>query len=174
MRFLLFLLLLFFPNIAFADSDILLLDLKSGQVKIELYSQKAPNHVTRIKTLANSGFYDGVVFHRVIDGFMAQTGDPTGTGRGGSTKPNLKAEFNNLPFQRGTLGMARAGDPDSANSQFFICLAPASHLNGQYTVFGKVFEGMEHVDKIKKGDSAANGIVHNPDKIIKIRTKNNY
>jgi peptidylprolyl isomerase len=146
----------------------LYLDLKDGRVVIELRPDLAPKHVARIKELARKGFYDGVVFHRVIDGFMAQGGDPTGTGSGGSGV-KLPAEFSREPFVRGTVGMARAANPDSADSQFFICFAPASFLNGQYTVFGQVVSGMEYVDKIKRGDAAANGIVSNPDKIIRMR-----
>ncbi len=151
-------------------SDTLYLDLKDGRVEIRLRPDLAPNHVERIKTLANNGFYDGVVFHRVIDGFMAQTGDPTGTGRGGSELPDLRAEFTNTPFARGVLGMARSQSPDSANSQFFIMFAQGDFLNGQYTVFGEVTKGMERIDAIKKGDKARNGQVDNPDKIIRMRT----
>ena len=161
---------------AFAASkaNTLLLDTKSGQVTIELLPEKAPNHVKRIKSLANSKFYDGLKFHRVIPGFMAQTGDPRGDGTGGSDLPDLKAEFNNVSFERGTLGMARAQNPDSANSQFFIMFDSASHLNGQYTVFGRVTGGMEHVDKIKKGSQSNNGTVSNPDTIVKMRTADKY
>jgi len=148
----------------------LVVELKDGPVEIELYPDAAPNHVERITTLANEGFYDGLKFHRVIEGFMAQTGDPTGTGTSGSDKPDLKAEFNDKAFERGVLGMARAQSPDSANSQFFIMFAPAPHLNGQYTAFGKVTSGMEAVDKIKRG-AGGNGAVDNPDVMIKVRTK---
>ena len=149
--------------------DRLTLSLSSGgDVVIKLRPDLAPKHVARIKELARKGFYDGIVFHRVIDGFMAQGGDPTGTGSGGSGV-KLPAEFSKEPFVRGTVGMARAANPDSADSQFFICFAPAPFLNGQYTVFGQVVSGMEYVDKIKKGDAGANGIVSNPDKIIKMR-----
>ena len=144
--------------------------MKDGRVEIELLPDLAPKHVERIKTLANQGFYDNIVFHRVIDGFMAQTGDPTGTGRGGSDLPDLPAEFSPEPFERGVLGMARSQSPDSANSQFFIMFAPGDFLNGKYTVFGRVKSGMEHVDAIKKGDQALNGQVTDPDKIIKMRT----
>ncbi len=144
------------------------LDLKDGRVVIELRPDLAPNHVARIKELTRQGFYDGVVFHRVMDGFMAQTGDPTGTGMGGSGK-KLKAEFSSAPHIRGTLSMARANDPDSADSQFFICFAPAQFLDRQYTVWGRVVEGMEFVDMIKKGDHSRNGQVTNPDKIIKMQ-----
>ena len=146
----------------------LYLDLKDGRVVIELRPDLAPNHVARIKELTREGFYDGVVFHRVIDGFMAQTGDPTGTGMGGSGK-KLKAEFNKQPHVRGTLSMARAQDPNSADSQFFICFADSSFLNGQYTVWGQVTEGMEFVDMIKKGASNRNGQVTDPDKIVKMQ-----
>ena len=157
----------------------MLLKLKNGNVEIELYSEIAPNHVKRFKELANAGKYDGVVFHRVIDGFMAQTGDVQfgnssndqfdlrRAGMGGSDLPDLKEEFNDLPHVRGTLSMARTSNPNSANSQFFICFNnEASYLDRQYTVFGKVIEGMEFVDKIKKGDSDNNGSVSDPDKII--------
>ncbi|MEC9343827.1 MAG: peptidylprolyl isomerase [Pseudomonadota bacterium] len=154
-----------------ADNDIVYLDTKDGRITIRLRPDLAPNHVARIKTLVKQGFYDGIVFHRVIDGFMAQTGDPTGTGRGGSDLPDLEAEFSAVPFTRGILGMARAQSPDSANSQFFIRFAEGDFLNGKYTVFGEVVDGMYVVDKIRKGDSDANGMVENPDKIIKMRLK---
>lgn len=147
----------------------LILQLKDGNVIIELYADKAPNHVARIKELAREGFYDGIVFHRVISGFMAQTGDPTGTGMGGSKLPNLKAEFNDVKHVKGIMSMARSADPDSANSQFFIMLADSSHLDGQYTAFGKVIEGMDLVDNIKKGSSSDNGKVTSPDKIISMK-----
>jgi peptidylprolyl isomerase len=140
------------------------MDLESGRVVIELRPDLAPKHVARIKELVREGFYDGVVFHRVIPGFMAQTGDPTGTGRGGSDKPDLPAEFSSEPFERGTLGMARTMDPNSANSQFFINYARTSHLDGQYTVWGEVVEGMEYVDQIAKGEPP-----RNPDKIVKMQ-----
>ena len=146
----------------------LYLDLKDGRVVIELLPQAAPKHVARIKELVRQGFYDGIVFHRVIDGFMAQTGDPTGTGMGGSGK-KLPAEFNAFPHVRGTVSMARAMDPNSADSQFFICFADARFLDGQYTVWGKVASGMEFVDKIKKGDERQNGTVSNPDRIIRMQ-----
>jgi peptidylprolyl isomerase len=145
----------------------LYLDLKDGRVIIELLPKVAPKHVARIKELVRQGFYDGIVFHRVIDGFMAQTGDPLGTGMGGSGK-KLAAEFNSEPHVRGTVSMARAMDPNSADSQFFICFADARFLDRQYTVWGKVVSGMEFVDKIKKGDSNRNGVVSNPDKIVKM------
>jgi peptidylprolyl isomerase len=149
-------------------SDKIHLQLKDGLVVIELRPDLAPKHVERIKELANAGFYDGIVFHRVIPGFMAQTGDPTGTGMGKSDKPNLKAEFSNENHVRGTLSMARSAAPDSANSQFFICFADSPWLNKQYSVFGKVVSGMEHVDAIKKGSERDNGSVTDPDKIIKM------
>ncbi len=145
------------------------LDTKDGRITILLRPDLAPKTVAQIKTLTKRGFYNGIVFHRVIDGFMAQTGDPTGTGTGGSDLPNVPAEFSNAPFKRGTLGMARADDPNSANSQFFICLADSDFLNGQYTVFGQVVSGMDVVDKIKKGNKDENGMVTNPDKIVKMQ-----
>lgn len=151
------------------DSDnVLFIDTKYGRVIIELFPQLAPKHVERIKTLARRGFYDGVVFHRVIDGFMAQTGDPTGTGTGGSDLTDLKAEFSDEPHVRGTVSMARAANPNSANSQFFIVTKDSRFLDGQYTVFGRVVEGMEFVDKLQKG-FGPNGMVQNPDKMIKVR-----
>lgn len=146
----------------------LALQLKDGTVLIEMFPDVAPNHVARIKELVRQGFYDGIKFHRVIDGFMAQTGDPTGTGRGGSGK-NLKAEFNHKHHGRGTVSMARAVSPDSADSQFFICFADAGFLDGQYTVWGQVISGMEYVDHIKKGNQNDNGTVDNPDKIISMK-----
>ena len=146
-------------------SNTIIMKLKSGPVKIELRPDLAPNHVARITELTKGGFYDGIVFHRVIPGFMAQTGDPTGTGTGGSKKPNLKAEFSRERHVRGTCSMARSGSPDSANSQFFICFDDAPWLDGNYTVWGKVVEGMEHIDAVKKGDNSS-GTVVNPDKII--------
>lgn len=142
----------------------LLLKLKDGDVVIEMFPEDAPNHVARIKELVRSGFYNGLKFHRVIDGFMAQTGCPYGTGTGGSGK-KLKAEFNRKPHIRGTVSMARAMSPDSADSQFFICFNDCSWLNGQYTVWGEVTSGMEHVDAIKKG-AGGNGEVSDPDEII--------
>ena len=142
----------------------LVLKLKDGDVVIEMYPDAAPNHVKRIKELVRSGFYNGLKFHRVIEGFMAQTGCPLGTGTGGSGK-KLKAEFNRIPHKRGTVSMARAMDVDSADSQFFICFADCPWLNGQYTVWGEVTSGMEYVDAIKKG-SGANGMVAEPDEII--------
>ena len=145
------------------------LDTKDGRITIRLRPDLAPRHVAQIKTLVKQHFYDGIVFHRVIGGFMAQTGDPTGTGTGKSSLPNLKAEFSDTPFKRGTVGMARSNDPDSANSQFFICFDDASSLNGKYTVIGEVASGMDVVDKIKKGSTSANGSVTNPDKIVKMR-----
>jgi len=148
--------------------NLLTINTKDGKIVIELLPNIAPKHVERMKTLANKGFYDNVVFHRVIDGFMAQTGDPTGTGTGGSDLPDLKAEFSDEPHIRGAVSMARAASPNSANSQFFIVLKDSRFLDGQYSVFGRVIEGMEVVDKIKKGDGA-NGMVRNPDKMIKVR-----
>ena len=160
----------------------MILKLKTGDVKIELFSDVAPKHVERIKKLANDGLYDNVVFHRVIDGFMAQTGDVKfgnssskdfdlrRAGTGGSDLPDLPAEFNDLPHEKGTLSMARSSDPNSANSQFFICFQAAPFLDRNYTVFGKVIEGMEHVDKIKRGDSNNNGSVTDPDKIISFKS----
>ena len=178
-------LILFFliTNQSIAEENIMILKLKDGEVKIELYEDVAPNHVQRIKDLANSGKYDNVVFHRVIDGFMAQTGDVKfgnsdskefdlrRAGMGGSDLPDLKQEFNSLPHDRGTLSMARSSDPNSANSQFFICFQPAPFLDRQYTVFGKVIEGMEYVDKIKRGDQNNNGAVTDPDKIISFNSQ---
>ena len=150
----------------------LVLDLKDGPVTIHLLPDVAPRHVERIKTLARRGFYDGTPFHRVIEGFMAQGGDPTGTGQGGSDLPNLPAEFTNrYRFIRGVCGMARTSDPNSANSQFFIMLAPNSGLDGQYTIWGRVVSGMEAVDKIKRG-SGPNGMVQGPDKLLRARITN--
>ena len=146
----------------------LYLDVPAGRVVIELRPDIAPNHVTQIKTLVRRGFYDGTPFHRVIEGFMAQGGDPTGTGTGGSDLDDIRAEFTNqVKFVRGTCGMARSASPHSANSQFFIMFEPAPHLNGQYTIWGQVVEGMEHVDAIKRG-SGGSGSVSNPDKIVKV------
>jgi peptidylprolyl isomerase len=142
---------------------------KDGKIVIQLRPDLAPNHVKQIETLTKQKFYDGIVFHRVIGGFMAQTGDPTGTGGGKSSLPDLKAEFSSEPFTRGTVGMARSSSPDSANSQFFICFADASSLNNQYTVVGQVISGMNVVDKIKKGSQSDNGAVTNPDKIITMK-----
>ena len=165
-----------------AEENMMILKLKDGDVKIELFEDKAPNHVKRIKELADKGLYDNVVFHRVIDGFMAQTGDVKfgnsssndfdlgRAGMGGSDLPDLKQEFSKLPHDRGTLSMARSSDPNSANSQFFICFKPAPFLDNQYTVFGKVVEGMEYVDKIKRGDESNNGSVSDPDKIISFKS----
>jgi len=141
--------------------------LKDGNVIIDLAPDLAPKHVARIKELARDGFYDNIVFHRVIDGFMAQTGDPTGTGTGGSGQ-NLDAEFSDASFDRGTVGMARSSNPNSADSQFFICLDPAPHLNGQYTVIGQVIEGMDYVDMIKKG-APGSGQVDNPDTMLSMK-----
>ena len=179
----LILIFLFISSNLSAEENTMILKLKDGEVKIELFPDEAPRHVKRIKELANSGKYNGVVFHRVIDGFMAQTGDVqfgnseskefnlSRAGMGGSDLPDLKAEFNNLPHERGTLSMARSQNPDSANSQFFICFQPAPFLDRQYTVFGKVISGMEFVDKIKRGDSNNNGAVTDPDKIISFKSE---
>ena len=142
----------------------LIMDTTKGKVVIQLLPDVAPKHVARIKELAREKFYDGVVFHRVIEGFMAQGGDPTGTGMGGSPKPNLPAEFNNVPHVRGTCSMARSQNPNSANSQFFICFDDAPFLNRQYTVWGQVIEGMENVDQIKRGEP-----VQDPDKIVSLK-----
>ena len=174
--------LLIITNQSISEENLMILKLKDGDVKIELFPDVAPNHVKRIKELADSGKYDNVVFHRVIDGFMAQTGDvqfgnsESGNfdlrraGMGGSNLPDLNQEFSNLPHDRGTLSMARSSDPNSANSQFFICFKPAPFLDNQYTVFGKVIEGMEFVDKIKRGDESNNGSVSDPDKIISFKS----
>ena len=173
---------LLITNQAISEENLMILKLKDGDVKIELFEDVAPNHVKRIKDLANAGKYNNVVFHRVIDGFMAQTGDVKfgnsdnadfdlrRAGMGGSDMPDLKQEFNSLPHDRGTLSMARSSDPDSANSQFFICFKPAPFLDRQYTVFGKVIEGMEIIDKIKRGDENNNGAVSDPDKIISFKS----
>lgn len=149
---------------AASKENTLYLQLKTGRVTISLRPDIAPKHVARIKKLAREGFYDGIVFHRVIKGFMAQSGDPTGTGTGGSKYPDLKAEFSSTPYVRGTLGMARSNSPDSANSQFFITFHSAEFLDGKYTVWGKVTGGMEHVDAIKRGEPP-----NNPDKIIRMQ-----
>ena len=171
-----------FINQTCAKEDIMILKLKDGNVVIELFNDIAPNHVQRFKKLSAEKKYDGVVFHRVIDGFMAQTGDVEfgnsaldsfdlqRAGTGGSEYPDLKSEFSDIPHERGTLSMARSSDPNSANSQFFICLKAASHLDRQYTVFGKVVQGMEFVDLIKKGEGS-NGKVSKPDKIIRLTAK---
>jgi len=160
----------------------MIMKLKDGDVELELYSDVAPNHVDRFKNLAKKGLYDGVVFHRVIDGFMAQTGDVkfgnsnskdfdlSLAGTGGSDMPDLKSEFSDIPHDRGVLSAARSADPNSANSQFFICFESAPHLDRQYTVFGKVIKGMDLIDKIKKGEGP-NGSVQNPDKIISLKLK---
>ena len=150
----------------------LILDLKNGPVVVKLRPDLAPNHVARVTELANKGFYDGVVFHRVIPGFMAQTGDPTGTGSGGSDLPDLKAEFSDAKHKRGTVSAARTSNPDSANSQFFICFEDAPWLDRQYSVWGEVTDGMQHVDAIKKGGEHNNGAISGePDKIIKARVE---
>ena len=151
-------------------AEYLILELKDGPVKIKLRSDLAPGHVERVKTLAGQGFYDGVVFHRVIPGFMAQTGDPTGTGSGGSDLPDLKAEFSNEKHTRGTVSAARTQNPNSANSQFYICFDDAPWLDRQYSVWGQVVEGMDVADKIKKGGEHNNGAISGePDKILKAR-----
>jgi len=177
-----FILFFLFTNQLIAQENIMILKLKDGDVKIQLFDDVAPNHVKRIKELADNGKYNNVVFHRVIDGFMAQTGDVKfgnseskdfdlrRAGMGGSDMPDLKQEFSSLPHDRGTLSMARSSDPDSANSQFFICFKPAPFLDRQYTVFGKVLEGMEFVDKIKRGDDSNNGSVSDPDMIISFKS----
>ena len=169
-------------NQSISEENIMILKLKDGEVKIELFNDVAPNHVKRIKELANSGKYNNVVFHRVIDGFMAQTGDVKFgnseskdfnlrmAGMGGSDLPDLEQEFNSIPHERGTLSMARSSDPNSANSQFFICFKAAPFLDRQYTVFGKVISGMDLVDKIKRGDENNNGAVSDPDKIISFKS----
>lgn len=146
----------------------LYIDLEGGRVTIEMLPEVAPNHVARIKELARAGFYDGIVFHRVIDGFMAQTGDPTGTGTGSSELPDLEAEFSDVNHGRGAVSMARAQNPNSANSQFFIVFDDASFLDGQYTVWGQVTDGMEHVDAIKRGEGSS-GAVRDPDRMIKVQ-----
>jgi cyclophilin family peptidyl-prolyl cis-trans isomerase len=173
---------LIFNNNLIAMENVMILKLKDGDVEIKLFPEAAPNHVERIKKLANNGSYDSVVFHRVIDGFMAQTGDVQFgnssssnfdlnlAGTGGSNLPDLNAEFNDIPHEKGTLSMARSSDPNSANSQFFICLDNAPHLDRNYTVFGKVIKGMEFVENIKRG-SGPNGSVSDPDKIITFKSK---
>jgi len=158
------------PAAALDPENTLVMELESGKVLIELLPSVAPKHVEQVKTLARQGFYDGLVFHRVIDGFMAQTGDPTGTGRGDSSLPDLPAEFSAEPHTRGAVGMARTSDPNSANSQWFICFADCTFLNGQYTLFGRVVEGMEHVDQIKKAPpNRQSGMVDDPDRIVTLR-----
>ena len=171
-----------FTNDLIAENNIMILKLKDGNVEIELFEDIAPNHVKRFKQLSSEKLYDGVVFHRVIDGFMAQTGDVQHgnsnlesfdlkmAGTGGSKYPDLKAEFSDIPHERGTLSMARSSNPDSANSQFFICFVPTPHLDRNYTVFGKVISGMEFVDLIKKGEGS-DGRVNDPDKIISLSIK---
>ena len=144
------------------------LETKDGKVTIELRPEIAPKHVKQLRTLISQGFYDGLKFHRVIDGFMVQTGDPKGNGTGGSSLPNIPAEFSSAPFKRGTVGMARSGDPNSANSQFFICLGDSEFLNNNYTVVGVVTSGMDVIDKIKKGSKSNNGSVQDPDRIVKM------
>ncbi len=184
MKKFIYLFIIFFSliNTNIMAENIMILKLKYGQVEIELYPDKAPNHVKRFKELSDSGKYDGVVFHRVIDGFMAQTGDVkfgnsnspnfnlSLAGTGGSDFPNLKAEFSDIAHTRGVISAARSADPNSANSQFFICFDSAPHLDRQYSAFGKVIKGMEFVDMIKKGDPNT-GAVSNPDKIISLKSK---
>ena len=181
-RFFFFLIFTIFIKHSYAMENTMILKLKNGDVVIELFKDIAPNHVKRFQILSKEKKYNGVVFHRVIDGFMAQTGDVQfgnsnlqsydlkRAGTGGSKYPDLKAEFSELPHERGTLSMARSADPDSANSQFFICFKAASHLDRQYTIFGKVVEGMEFIDLIKKGQGS-NGEVPEPDKIISLSAK---
>ena len=178
-KILFFFIFTLFINQSYAKENIMILNLKNGNVVVELFDDIAPNHVKRFKQLAEEKKYDGVVFHRVIDGFMAQTGDVQfgnstsegfdirRAGTGESKYPDLKAEFSDIPHDRGTLSMARSSDPNSANSQFFICLKSAPHLDRQYTAFGKVIKGMEFVDLIKRGEDS-NGQVKNPDKIIRL------
>jgi len=175
---------IFFTNNIQAEENIMILKLKNGDVIIELYPDIAPNHVKRFKLLAEEKKYDGVVFHRVIDGFMAQTGDVQFgnsnsekynlklAGTGGSEYPDLKAEFSNIPHERGILSMARSSDPNSANSQFFICFDKAAHLDRSYTVFGKVIKGMEFVDLIKRGEGQGGSVI-DPDKIISLSAPSN-
>ena len=184
MRKIIYLFIVFFSLVTtnVMAKNIMILKLSYGEVEIELYPEKAPNHVERFKKLAEEGKYNGVVFHRVIDGFMAQTGDVkfgntnspefnlSLAGTGGSDLPNLKAEFTDIAHTRGILSAARSADPDSANSQFFICFESAPHLDRQYSAFGKVIKGMEFIDQIKKGDPNS-GAVSNPDKIISIKAK---
>jgi len=182
MKYLLSIFFLFLiTNQVIAKENIMILKLKNGNVKIEMFPDVAPKHVERIKTLANEGKYDNVVFHRVIEGFMAQTGDVqygnsssdkfdlNRAGTGGSTLPDLPAEFSDIPHEKGVLSMARSSDPNSGNSQFFICFESAPHLDRNYTVFGKVVEGIEFVDMIKRGEGS-NGAVSNPDKIISFKS----
>ena len=185
MKKVIYLFILFFSLLTtniFAQNNLMILKLTYGDVEIELYPEKAPNHVKRFKELADGGKYDGVVFHRVIDGFMAQTGDVkfgntnspdynlSLAGTGGSNLPNVKAEFTDIAHTRGTLSAARSADPDSANSQFFICFDSAPHLDRQYSAFGKVIKGMEFIDMIKKGNPSS-GSVQDPDKIISLKSK---
>ena len=179
--FIVLLFFIFYINKLYSE-ETMIMKLKDGEVVLELYADVAPNHVERFKDLAKQGLYDGVVFHRVIDGFMAQSGDVkfgnsksksfnlSLAGTGGSDMPDLKAEFSDIPHVRGVLSAARSADPNSANSQFFICFQSAPHLDRQYTVFGKVIKGMEFIDKIKKG-AGPNGSVESPDKIISLKLK---
>ena len=181
-KFIIFFVLVFLFINNLNSEEVMIMKLKNGDVQIELYPQIAPNHVKRFKDLSAKGLYDGVVFHRVIEGFMAQSGDVKFgnsnskefnldlAGTGGSNLPDLEAEFSDTPHERGTLSAARSANPNSANSQFFICFQPAPHLDRQYSVFGKVIKGMELIDQIKKGDGP-NGSVKNPDKIISLKLK---
>ncbi len=155
-----------FTSMPAQAADKIVMELKCGPVIINLRPDLAPKHVKQVRTLAAKGFYDGIVFHRVIEGFMAQTGDPTGTGTGGSDLPDIPAEFSSEPFKRGTVGMARSSNPNSANSQFFIMFAQGDFLNGQYTVWGQVSAGMDCIDQINKGEPPAN-----PDKILKMSVR---
>jgi peptidylprolyl isomerase len=156
------------PTRAADPENTLYLDVPAGRVVIELLPNLAPQTVAHVKDLTRRGFYDGLTFHRVIDGFMAQTGDPKGNGTGGSGHP-VKAEFSQAHFERGTVGLARANDPNSGDSQFFICFKPEPGLDGQYAIFGRVTSGMEYIDAIKKGDPYRNGVVDNPDRIIRMQ-----
>ena len=181
-KILFFLIITLFTNQSYAEGDFMIMKLKDGDVIIELFNNIAPNHVERFKKLSREKKYDNVVFHRVIDGFMAQTGDVqfgnftldsydiSRAGTGQSVYPDLKAEFSDIPHERGSLSMARSNDPNSANSQFFICFKAAPHLDRQYTVFGKVVQGMEFIDLIKRGEDS-NGAVSKPDKIISLSIK---
>lgn len=165
-------LMLGLPGLAADLENLIFLDLKDGRVAIEMRPDLAPKHVARIKELVRQGFYDGIVFHRVIPGFMAQTGDPTGTGMSGSGQ-NIPAEFSKATFKRGTVGMARSQDPNSGDSQFFICFEDTPHLDGSYTIWGQVIRGMEYVDNIKKGDGRS-GKVNDPDAIVKMQMASDF
>jgi cyclophilin family peptidyl-prolyl cis-trans isomerase len=158
-----------FAQAALDPQNTIYLDLKDGRVVIKLRPDLAPKHVEQVKALTKRGFYNGIVFHRVINGFMAQTGDPTGTGMGGSDLPNIAAEFSKEPYKRGSVGMARSQSPNSANSQFYLCFDGCGSLTGQYTLWGDIVSGMEFVEKIKKGSDSDNGKVTNPDKIVRMQ-----